>query len=230
MPRAERPLVLLVQRADEYRCLRLRLARAGDGEDARDRVALVRHRGRRAALRLRDLADLVLAQQPDVESDLRGRAGGDADRRAELGDAHAVRVPGGDGVGEVEALREEPRHLQPLPTERGQRSDGTAELGREALVPDADKCLAGLEKTEEPHGGLEPECGRLRLLEQRPADHQGRAVRLGEPGTHFGERVEGVEDDAQCGARDDHRRAVEDVLARRALVDVLGGVTTDRLP
>ena len=159
-----------------------------------------------------------------------GDAGSDRKRRAELGDSRPVRVPGRDRLGQLELAREQPEHLGTAVTERRRCPGGTAQLDGEPLVADSDERCSRLEHGDEPACRFEAERDRLRLLQQRPPDHRRDAMGVRELRALLGNGPEALQDQPQHPARDEHRRRVQDVLARRAEVDVLGrAVVPDRL-
>ena len=102
--------------------------------------------------------------------------------------------------------------------ERRERPRGAAELRGEAVVADRDEAFARLLQRHEPAGDLEPERRRQRLLEEGPATiGVERCLReLGQPALD-GREIR--ENEVERAARDEHRRGVHDVLARRAAVD-----------
>ena len=180
-----------------------------------------------SARRLGDLAHLALREEHDVAADLRGRARGSVQCRAELRDALAVRVPGEHGLREPELLCVEPDDLGCLVSESGEGSCGAAELRCEPLVSHGGESPARLEHRDEPACRLQPERRRHRLLEEGARSHRRRAVGTGERGTSVGEPVELREHEFDGTARDEHRGRVDDVLARRAQVDVVGSLVAE---
>ena len=110
--------------------------------------------------------------------------------------------------------------------ERGERPGGAAEL---RVEPRPQQAGARVERRVEPAGGLEPERDRERLLEQRPARHRGGGVLTRERRAGARDGVELLDDERPRAARDEHRRGVDDVLARRAVVHVLGMLRADAL-
>ena len=104
VPAADRALVLVSEAAEQDSRVRVREARTRDRERRADGIALLRHRRGPSARRLCDLAHLALREEHDVAADLRGRARRAVQRRAELRDALAVRVPGEHGLREPELL------------------------------------------------------------------------------------------------------------------------------
>ncbi len=176
------------------------------------------------------LADLRLSEQRDVERDLRRGSGDDVERRADLGDAHAVRVPRPGRHGEPELLGEQAHDLGAGVLERGERPRRSGELGAKAVVAERRKTFPRVEQPSEPRGRLRPERRRYRLLEQGPprpsASHDAclRDRRTPRPtvSSERGDEIDGV-------AGDEHRGRVQDVLAGRAPVDVARRVAADGL-
>jgi hypothetical protein len=115
-------------------------------------------RQRRGPARARDdLADLGLGEQDEVEPDLPHRPGRHGERRAQLGDAAARRVPRQLGRAEAERRGQLRRHARAVRAQRGERARGAAELGVEAR---AGQPGAGVERRVEPARGLQAEGGR----------------------------------------------------------------------
>ena len=184
-----------------------------------DRVVLVRHR-RRPACRstLPDLADLGLGEELQIECDLREHPRRDLQRGAELGDAHAVRVPGHGRLGEAELPGEERRDLDAAVAERREGPGGSAELRREAPIRELAQPLTGVEHRHEPARGLEPERRRHGLLQQRPRRHRRVPVRSREGRAGVRHAAEVGEHQPERSPGDQHRRGVHHVLARSAEV------------
>ena len=103
------------------------------------------------------------------------------------------------------------------------------ELDGESLVPDRSEAHPSLEHRDEPARRLETEGRRHGLLQERPRRHRRRAVRADELRAAAREPVELVEHERGRPARDEHRGGVDDVLARRAEVNEIRRVSTDRL-
>ena len=80
MPRTERALVLLRERAGQNPSLSLHVPSAGKRKRASNRVLLLGHRGRAPGSGFGHLADLGLAHEPHVQGDLRNRPGSDGER------------------------------------------------------------------------------------------------------------------------------------------------------
>ena len=97
------------------------------------------------------------------------------------------------------------------------------------LGQDAPEPAAGLEDPDEPAGRLEPERRRHGLLEQGAGGHRRLAMLAREAAHAAATRSSSRQDEPEGAARDEHRGRVEDVLARRAPVDVAGGVVADGL-
>ena len=152
---------------------------AGPRPHRADGVALVRHRRRPARLAaFPDLADLGLGEELQVERDLREHSRRDLQRGAELGDAHAVRVPGHRRLGEVELPGEECRDLDPTVTQRRERPGGSAELRCETPIRElASRARASSTATSHP-AALSPNVvGTACCSSVRPAIGVSRCVR-----------------------------------------------------
>ena len=198
----------------------------GAGECRPDGIPLLGHRRGRARAG-GDLADLRLGEEQDVERDLRGCAGGDGERTAESRDACAVRVPGEGRHGQVELLGVQLEHADALVAEAGERPRGSAELGSEALLGDLGQRRSSLGHPDQPAGCLEPERRRHCLLEQGARGHRRRPVLPSQGGARRDDPVGFVQHELDRPAGDQHRRRVEDVLARGAAVHVARGVVSD---
>ena len=192
-----------------------RLLRAAERGDRGDRVALVRHRGRAAGRGLAHLADLGLGEQGDVARGLADRAGGDAERARELADPAAQGVPGQDGRVEVELAREAGDDREGIGADAVERAGRAAELDGQA---DAVQVVGGVVEAQHPARGLQAERRRLGLLEQRAADDRRVAMGLGELRRRVGGRAQVAEQRRQRALGHEHRRRVDRVLARRAVV------------
>ena len=203
-------------------CVRESLA--GNRDRRAHRVPLLRHGRGDPAGRLGHLADLGLGEQDDVAADLCGRSRRCRQRRSELGEALAVRVPGEGRLHEAELLREESDDLERPVPERCERPGRTAELGCEPLVVHGRESPARLERRGQPARRLQPERRRHRLLQERARGHRRRAMGARQLRASCGEPVELREHELRGAARDEHRGRVHDVLARRAQVDLVGGV------
>ncbi len=204
--------------------MRLRELRARHCESRADGVSLLRHRRRAAAARLGDLCDFGLSEQRDVAADLLRRVCGRGQRGTDLGDAPTIRVPRKDRLCESEVLRVEADDLEPPIAERRERPCRAAQLRCEALLSYGLDARARLDHRDQPARGLEPERRRHRLLEERACGHRRRPVSPRERGAPGREPIELREDEVERPTADEHRRRVDDVLARRAEVDVVGGV------
>ena len=214
-------------RTPAWACARRSHATASVGADG---IPLLRHRRGTASRRLGDLAHLGLGEEHDVAADLRGRPCGCIQRRAELRETLAVRVPGEQRLREPEFLCVEADDLEGVVSEGGEGSRGATELGSEALVADGCESPTRLEHGEEPPRRLQPERRRHRLLEERARRHRRRAMSAGELRAAVREAVELGQHERGGVPRDEHRSRVDDVLARRSQVDVLGRVGPHRSP
>ena len=94
VPGADRTLVLVDSALDQQRRVRACVTRGRARDDGLDRIVLVRHRRRVAAVGLRNLADLRLGEQNDVACDLLDRHGGCRQACGELPERCALGVPG----------------------------------------------------------------------------------------------------------------------------------------
>ena len=173
-------------------------------------------------LRLAHLGDLGLGEQHDVARDLRHRAGGHRQRRRELADPPPQRVPRQHRLGQPERRRVGLGHARPGLAERGQRARRAAELRREALDADLVEPAPRVLQARHPARGLEPERDRHRLLEQRAARQRRVAVGARELRRRAARREQVVEQRVERARGHEHRRGVEDVLARRPAVHVRG--------
>ena len=142
-----------------------------------DRVPLVRHRRGHAAFGKPHLGHLGLREQRKVERDLRAEARRDGERRAELRDRQASRVPRQHRLRQIELLRVRVQHGEPVVAERGERPGRAAELRGQAHVGEA---VARVDDPDEPARRLQPERRRHGLLQQRAAGHDGCAMLVGE--------------------------------------------------
>ena len=194
-----------------------RTARAG--QRRLDRVPLLRHRRRAATRRLAHFVHLRLGEQDDVEPDLSADSRDRRERRAELGDAHAVRVPRQRRHGQLELPRERVDDAHAVVPQRRERPGRPAELHREAALTDLLETRAGIEQRDEPAGRDQAERGRDRLLEERSRRHRRRAVLAGERRARVCCRVDVSQHQSHRVAGDEHRRRVEHVLARRPQMD-----------
>ena len=86
-----------------------------------------------------------------------------------------------------------------------------------------------LVEADEPAGRLQPEGHGHGLLQERAAREDGAAMLAREPRGRGGGALEVLEERPQGAVRDEHRRGVHDVLARRAAVDVAGRRALDAL-
>ncbi len=174
----------------EDRRMSLRELRVRHRERRADRIALLRHRRRPAGGRLGHFAHFGLSEQRDVSSDLlRGVCGCDQ-RRPDLRDAPAIRVPREHGLGQCELLGVEADDLERSIAQRRERARGSAELCREPLAPYDSKRSPCVDRADEPAGGLQSERGRHRLLQERARGHRRRPVRAGERSARGGESIE----------------------------------------
>ena len=134
---------------------------------------------------------------------------------------------GSDGLGQRELLGVEADDLERSIAQRRERACGSAELRREPLLLYDSERSPRVDHTDEPAGGLQPERRRHRLLQEGARGHRRRPVRAGERSAPGGQPIELREDEVERSTSDEHRRRVDDVLARRPEVDVVGGVAAD---
>ena len=118
-------------------------------------------------------------------------------------------------------------HVDAGVAQRGERARRAAELRGQARAAHGVQALGGLVEAHEPAGRLQAEGDRHGLLQQRPPGHHRRAVLAGQPRRRLGRAAQVVEQRLERAPRDEHRRAVEDVLARRAAVHVGGRRVAD---
>ena len=133
-------------------------------------------------------------------------------------------MPGEHGLGEIQLPGEDADDLQRVVPEGGERPRGAAELCRQTLGVDGREPPARLERGDEPARRLEPERGRNRLLEEGARCDRRRAVVTSETGASVCEPVELREHERPGTTGDEHRRRVDDVLARGPEMDVVGRV------
>ena len=170
------------------------------------------------ARRLAHLADLGLREQHDVEprsSPTRPAATPSA--RAEPRDRGRGRVPGHDRLGEVELRREAARDLEPA----GRRARRACPPRRRAApAARAARALARASSTPTSQpAALRPNVVGTACCSSVRAGHHRVAMRLGEPRARARRRRRArARTSSQRAARDEHRRRVQDVLARRAAV------------
>ena len=166
------------------------------------------------------LADLRLGEQDEVERRFGDRRRDRTEGAGEVRDPGPFRMPRSDRLAQPQLVREEPHDRRSILTERRERARGAPQLDRKALAADDGQSLGGRVQTGQPDGGLRPERRRDRLLEERPPGHDRRAVGVRQAGGGIGRAVEVLEDGRTGTGGDEHRRRVQDVLARRAAVDV----------
>ena len=176
-------------------------------------------RSRRAlARRLGDLADLRLGHQHDVERDLAERAGERRERRAERGDAHARGVPRQRGLGQAEVARDGGDDGGAVLAERGERARRTAQLDGQPVARGEHELLR-LEHAREPRRRLSPNVvGNACWSSVRATIGVARWVSASSAQVAVTARR--PRGSARGRAGDEHRGGVDDVLARRAVVDV----------
>jgi len=138
-------------------------------------------------------------------------------------------VPGQHRLGEPELGGERRGDRGPVRAERSEGPDRTAELGGETLVANADHEMDGLVEAGHPTGRLEAEGRRKRLLEQRPPGHRRSCVPRRELRGSLGCGAKVDDEDAQSSLGHEHRCAVDDVLARGAVVDEPPRLSADLL-
>ena len=198
------------------------LHRRGAGADGGDRVVLVRHRRRPAGALgdLGQLADVTLGEQHDVQTDLGDRCGGQPPSPGDRCRRAPLRVAGCRSRGQIQARGEA------LDDDRMPLAERRPVAGR-AAEPDRRRHITerggSLGETVMPSAGHSGERRGQGVLAERPGDHRHVAVTCLQAVDHGA----GV---AQAGAHDlgapphhHERRCVDDVLARRAAMDVLGG-------
>ena len=139
----------------------------------RDRIALVGHRRRTAGRALAHLGHLVLGQQGDVAGHLAGHAGRLAERAGELGDRGPDRCA---TAGRGSARPELGRRVRRATSAPGPPSPASVPAAppnwTASRGPDRGQPGGACVEADHPAGRLEPERGRQRLLQQRPAGHR----------------------------------------------------------
>ena len=115
------------------------------------------------------------------------------------------------------------------PRHRSRRAcRGAAELGGEPLLGDLGQQASRLGDPDQPAGCLEPERRRHSLLQQGARGHRRRPVLPGQDGARRHDAVGLGQHEQDRPVGDEHRRGVEDVLARGAAVHVARRVVSDR--
>ena len=216
------PLVLLRQRGEQHGPAPFTCRAQATRQHAADRVPLLGHRRRATALGLGHLADLGLAQERHVQADLRDRPGGDA--RARL---RAPRPgPGSCARADRLAQARAPRRAAARPRGPRRRAPRASRPRRRAGRPAAHPGHAPERRASPPERrrASRPPSGRTSsappagAASSRPSASSGAPRRAAAHSA--GDRAERLVDQLERPARDQHRRGVEDVLARRAAVDV----------
>ena len=213
VPRADRTLVL-VPDARSRRRRRANVPRARARDTARPGSACAASsRSRRP--RLRDLADLRLREQRDVERDLRADARGDRERGAELGDREAARVPG-----QTAPAGRARRVQRAAPRGRRRRARRASRPRRRAAPAGAPASAArACDEPDEPVRRLRAERRRHRLLQERPRRPSRSRDARRRAGRSVGDAVELARRRARVASRATSIAGrVEDVLAGRAAV------------
>ncbi len=134
--------------------------------------------------------DFGLHQQDDVGRELRKRTAGQRDRACGLRERAAIGVPRRVGDAQRELAAERARDLATARTERGQRSDGAAELQDAHALPRFAQPPAMLAERREPQRAGVAEGDRKRVLQVRPSRHRIAAVPSRERGERGDRRVE----------------------------------------
>ncbi len=144
---------------------------------------------------------------------------------AELGDANAARVPRQHRLGETELGRERAQHVRPAVAERRKRSGRAAELRRQR-GPRRAAPARPRTPTSQPAAFKPNVVGTACCSSVRPAIGVERCSSR-EPRARRRDRVELREDQLARAPRDEHRRGVDDVLARRAVMHPARRVAAD---
>ena len=226
LPFAQAALVRRRHRCEQRGSVVRRSCRGGDRGHRRDRVALVRHCRRSAALRARrlgDFADLALGEQGQVVADLAERAAQERELAGERDRAVALDMPGAFRLAQIELRGKTSRHRRPLVAEQGQRADGAAELQSQCRSPRSRQAIARTQQRRDPGDDLEAEADHLRRLHQRAREHRCGDVRARQRQQRAGQAAEIDGDQVEGAPRRQHHRAVDDVLAGAAEVDEAGG-------
>ena len=177
LPGAGRALVLLRHRREHRRDEARHARRAGEDRDARDRVALVRHRRGSAAARPAALAQLGRPRSARTASTSRAIfASTPASTPSALASSagpHADRAPGQRRLGEPERRR----RRAPRPPARRVPTGPPICTGEPALARPRAAARSASSQPDQPAGGAQAEGGQLRLLQQRARRHRRVAVR-----------------------------------------------------
>ena len=220
--------MLLDHRCEQRRDEPGRLPRAAERTDRGDGVALVRHRRRAAgaasctsptsvcASKVMSRATLPIAPaatpSAPASSPIRPRKVCQGSRGLEAEVVSEGAQDGEGGVGRVARARRAARR-------RGnarQRPDRPAQLHRQSRAAQPGGRLV---QPHHPTRGLEAEGRRLRLLEQRAADDRRVAVDFRELRRGIRGAAKVLEQRHERAFGHEHRRGVDGVLARRAVVD-----------
>ena len=220
VPGAGRALVLVLEVRASTPAAARTCSRTGAREHRPDRVALVRHRRRPPPSGSAHLADLGLREQREVERDLRAAPGGDRERGAELGERRAARVPRQRPArGRSSSAANSAQHLDARVAERGERPAGAAELRGQARTRRGARARATTPTSQlaafSPNVVGTACCSSVRAaITVARCSSASLAQAAATPSSSSS-------DDRRRVARDEHRGGVEDVLARRAVMDVL---------
>ena len=207
VPGAGGALVLLHHRGQQRRDQAGRLLRAAERGDRGHRVALVRHRGRAAAARPRAPRRPRSGEQGDVARGLADRARGDAERAGELADPAAQGVPGQHGRVEAAGSRASYAGFE--------RAGRAAELDGQA---DAVQVVGGLVEASIQPAAFRPNVVGLACWSSvRPMIGVSRWASASCAAASAA-RAQVAEQRRQRALGDEHRRGVDGVLARRAVV------------
>ncbi len=132
-------------------------------------------------------------------------------------------MPGQHRLGQPDFLGQQRRHLGPGVPERRQCAGRAAELHGEPAGPDPVQPDSRLIDPGQPACGDQPERYRDRLLEERPAQHDGPGMRPGEPGRSRGRGGQIGRRAVERPSSQQHGCGVDDVLAGRAAMHGAAG-------
>ena len=190
---------------------------------ALDRVRLLRHGGRRAAMMaalLVQLPDLGTGELDDLTREPAAQPRERGEREPGFGDAVARGVPRHVDRAQAEPACDRVPHLATSRPERGGRAGGAEELHDCELCARGPEPLEVTGKLREPDGHLAAKGDRDGGLGVCAARHHGPAVLLRQRREPVAERAHDAFDAVESSAADEREACVHDVLRRRAAVQV----------